>query len=146
MEKEKSKKGTVIIIALLTLIFIGVGSFCGFYFYKVNGSSDKPIEKAYIDIGEITVKLSDDSGKKYLKLDMSVAYDKKDSKAKNQLKKDAQLPVVRDALNFYLMSKKSDYFKGDYEKEFKEGLINAINQKIQGFEVIDIKVSNLIIQ
>lgn len=146
MEKEKSKKGNVIIIALLSLIIIGICSFGGFYFYKSQDNTSKTIEKAYVDIDEITVKLSDESGKKYLKVNMCVGYDKDDSKAKKQLKKDAQLPVVQDAVNFYLMSKESDYFKGDYEKQLKEGLINAINEKVQDFEIIDIKISNLIIQ
>lgn len=144
---EEKGHGFIIFICILSLIVIGGGSFAGFYFYKTNISSkNTQVEKTYVDIGEITVNLADESGKRYLKSGIYVGYDKGDKKAKKQLTKEKQLSVVQDALSFYLMQKKTDYFNGNYEDELKEELIDAVNKKVQDFKITDIKLVNLIIQ
>lgn len=145
---EKSGHGFIILICTLCLIIIGGGAFAGFYFYNSSSSSKKTqVERSYVSIGEITARLSDESGKKYIKADISVGYDKTMfNKAEKQLAKDKQLPVVLDALSFDLTKKDSNYFTGDYEEKLKSDLIDAVNKKVQDFKITDIKISNLIIQ
>lgn len=145
---ENKGHGFLILVCTLCLIIIGAGAFAGFYFFNSGSSSKKAqVERAYVNVGEITAKLSDESGKKYIKADFTVGYDKTfRNKAAKQLAKDKQLPVVLDALSFDLMKKDSSYFVGDYEEKLKNDLIDAVNKKIQDFKITDIKISNLIIQ
>lgn len=146
-EEEESKgHGFIIFLSILCLIIVGGGAFAGFYFYKSNSANTKPVEKAYVNVGEITVNLSDENGKRYIKTGVYVGYDKNDKKAKKQLTRDKQLAVVQDALGFSLKKKTSDYFKGDYEEELKSELIDVVNKKVQDFKITDIKLINLIVQ
>ena len=145
-EDGHKSRGFVIFLSILCLIIIGGGSFAGFYFYKTNVSDTKPIEKEYVNAGEITVNLSDDSGKRYVISSVYVGFDKGDKKAKKQLTKEKQLSVVQDALSFCLKNKTSDFFKGDYEESLKAELIDAVNKKVQDFKITDIKLINLVIQ
>lgn len=146
-DEEKSGHGFVILLCILCLIIIGGGTFAGFYFYKTNVSSTKSqVEKVYVNTGDITVNLADEGGRRYVKAGIYVGYDKGDKKAKEQLTKEKQLSVVQDALSFYLKNKTSDYFKGDYEEQLKQELINAVNKKVQDFKITDIKIINLVIQ
>ncbi|MBE6047889.1 MAG: hypothetical protein E7213_05720 [Clostridium sp.] len=140
--------GFAILVCTLCLIIIGGGAFAGFYFLNSNNSGkNTQVERAYVTVGEITARLSDESGKKYIKANIAVGYDKTlFNKAKGQLTTDKQLPVVLDALNFSLMKKDSSYFTGDYEEKLKDELIDAVNKKVQDFKITDIKISNLIIQ
>ncbi len=145
---ENKGHGFLILVCTLCLIIIGTGAFAGFYFFNSGSSSKKTqVEKAYVNVGEITAKLSDESGKKYIKADFTVGYDKTFfNKAEKQLAKDKQLPVVLDALTFDLMKKDSSYFVGDYEEKLKNDLMDAINKKVQDFKITDLKISNIIVQ
>lgn len=144
---EKSGHGFIILICTLCLIIAGGGAFAGFYFYNSSSGKKTQVERSYVSVGEITARLSDESGKKYIKADISVGYDKTMfNKAEKQLAKDKQLPVVLDALSFDLTKKDSNYFTGDYEEKLKSDLIDAVNKKVQEFKITDIKISNLIIQ
>lgn len=144
---EKSGHGFIILICTLCLIIAGGGAFAGFYFYNSSSGKKTQVERSYVSVGEITARLSDESGKKYIKADISVGYDKTMfNKAEKQLAKDKQLPVVLDALSFDLTKKDSNYFTGDYEEKLKSDLIDAVNKKVQDFKITDIKISNLIIQ
>lgn len=150
-EEDFTKKrghGFTILVCVLCLIIIGGGAFAGFYFFNSNSSSKKTqVERTYVNVGEITARLSDDSGKKYIKASISVGYDNTMfNEAEKQLSKDKQLPVVLDALNFELMRKDSNYFNGDYEEKLKNDLIDAVNKKVQDFKITDAKLYNIIIQ
>lgn len=145
---ENKGHGFLILVCTLCLIIICAGSFAGFYFFNSGSSSRRTqVDKAYVNVGEITAKLSDTNQKRYIKADFSVGYDKTFlNKAEKQLGKDQQLPVVLDAISFDLMKKDSSYFVGDYEEKLKNDIMDAINKKVQDFKITDLKISNIIVQ
>lgn len=107
---DKPKNGNVfkiVIIVLLILVIIGGATFGAMYFYSKKNSSvaAKPkviIEQTY-PLGEFTINLLDDSGKRYLKVNVYIGYE---INKKLTLELDENKPIIRDAVNTYIRAKK----------------------------------------
>ena len=77
-EKKSGKKFALIIVLLL--IFVGGGTFGGVYYFMSRNAASNPviIEEAFVPVGEeIFVNLSDENSKRYVKLNLSLSYDKR---------------------------------------------------------------------
>lgn len=153
-KEEKSGKGNkavVVALFLLGLIVLGAATFGGVYlFMKTNNAAQSQpvvIEKNYVDLGEITVNLSDEGGKRYFKGEISIGYNSDDKEAPKELVKEKSLGVVKDAVIFYLKGQKAEFLNDSAnEEEIKSQLMEAINKKLTKCKVTDVLFNSIIIQ
>ena len=96
----KNKK-TILIVVIL-LILVGGGTFGGVYFYMSKNTASKPvfIKEGFVEIGEIFVNLREKKKKRYVKLNMSVSYDKSNKDLSKEI--EDKKVVIRDVANFYI--------------------------------------------
>lgn len=148
---EKSNKGMMIVLFILGLLVLGAATFGGVYlFMKTKANVDtKPVivEKTYVSLGEITVNLADEGGKRYFKGDISVGYDNTDKEAPKELTKEKSLVVVNDAVIFYFKGQKSEFINNVANEEImKKQLMEAINKQLMKCKVTDIRFNSIIVQ
>lgn len=146
MASEK-KKGKRIIIIILGLIIIGGAVFAGVYFGLSRGSEDdKPviIEEAYSEVGEIFVNLSDDNGKRYAKISITLSYDSKNKDLIEEL--ETKQVALRDTAIFYFKSLKAEDFASKNEGVLKKELTERMNKNLKDGLIIDVKFNELLIQ
>ena len=143
-------KGNKILGFIVAILILGVSTFGGVYFYltKVEGAEtvkkEVVIEEAFHDIGEIFVNLNDDKVKRYVKLKLSVSFDK-DNKdlAAEILEKQV---VMRDISIYYLKSLTADAFEPENEENLKSDLIERFNQKLTKGTILEAYISEIIVQ
>lgn len=141
-----NKKKTVLIVVIL-LILVGGGTFGGAYFYMSNKSeATKPVfvKEGFVEIGEIFVNLSDEGSKRYVKLNMSVSYDKANKELSEEI--EDKKVVIRDVANFYIKSCDAKDFEPSNEVILKGDLISRINQKLTSGVLKDLYISEIIVQ
>lgn len=143
-ENKKGKKLNLIIILLL--VFVGVGTFGGVYLYMSKNNTAKPvfIEESFVEIGDIFVNLSDEGSKRYVKLNMSVSYDKSNKDISKEI--EDKKVVIRDIAIFYIKSCKASDFDPANEVILKGDLISRINQKLTSGVLKDVYISDIIVQ
>lgn len=155
--KEKGGGMKKIIIFILALLLVGGGVFAGTYMFmqknnNTNSESNKPTvvrekitETVYVDLGEITVNLADEGGKRYFKGQLAVGYDKESKDAAKELT-DKKI-VIRDAVIFYMKSLKSDFINDPKnEQEMKNTLMDRMNKQLTKSKVIDVRFDSIITQ
>lgn len=140
----KNKK--MIISVVILLILVGGGTFGGVYFYMSKNTTAKPvfIKEGFVEIGEIFVNLSDEGSKRYVKLNMSVSYDKSNKDLSKEL--EDKKVVIRDVANFYIKSCDAKDFEPSNEVILKGDLISRINQKLTSGVLKDVYISEIIVQ
>ena len=146
MAGEKKKTNKTILIVLLLMIFIGAGTFGGVYFYMKKNNATVPVivKESFVEIGEIFVNLSDEGNKRYVKLNMSVSYDKSNKDLAKELE-DKKI-VIRDVANFYIKACEAEAFEPENEVVLKADLIARINQKLTTGVLKDVYISEIIVQ
>ena len=145
----KSSKGLMIVLFILGLIVLGAASFGGVYLFMKTQStvSAQAVieERLYTDLGEMTVNLSDESAKGYVKCQISVGYNKKDKKTPKEL--ETNLVVVRDVVNFYLKEKDSEFVSDPANAEqMKEEIIEEVNKQLVKGKITDVRFNSIIVQ
>lgn len=146
-EKKETKKGkNVILIVLLLLIFVGVGTFGGVYFFMSKNKASSPviIQESFVEVAEIFVNLSDEGSKRYVKLNMSISYDKANKDLAKEIEE--KKVVVRDVAIFYIKSCQAKDFEPSNEVILKGDLISRINQKLSTGVLKDVYISDIIVQ
>lgn len=151
-KSEKPSKGNktiIIVLFILGLLVLGGAVFGGVYlFMKTNQSvsaQEIVIENTYSDLSEFTINLADEGGKRYFKGEITLGYDKKNSKIAEEIK--ANDAVVRDAVIFYFKGQKADYINNVNNKEaIKKQLMEAINKELQKGKLTDIRFKSMIVQ
>lgn len=145
-EKKENKKGKGMIIILLLLIFVGAGTFGGTYFIMSKNKAAQPVvvEEAFVEVGEIFVNLSDEGSKRYVKLNMSISYDKSNKDLATEL--EDKKVVIRDVAIFYIKSCQAKDFEPANEIILKGDLISRINQKLTRGVLKDVYISDIIVQ
>ena len=145
-KKEKKKGKNVVLIVVLLLIFVGVGTFGGVYFFMSKNKASSPviIQESFVEIGEIFVNLSDEGSKRYVKLNMSISYDKANKDLAKEIEE--KKVVVRDVAIFYIKSCKAKEFEPSNEVILKGDLISRINQKLTTGVLKDVYISDIIVQ
>ena len=145
----KSNKAIMVVLFILGLFVLGAATFGGVYlFMKTNNSVSAQqvvVENLYTDLGEFTVNLNDEGGKRYVKCAVSVGYDKKDKKTPKELETNGV--VVKDAIIFYLRNHDSEFVSDTANEEImKKELIENINKELVKGRITDIRFSNFIVQ
>lgn len=158
-KKSKEGKNTVemsktVLISGVVLIVIFIGSFL-FFSFVFKSDKEKPKEvnaKESTEVKELTnlslgdefvINLNEGSGKRYLKTNIVVAYDKKSKEFTKSAEE--KVIILRDAAINYLKLRTVEETK-DTEK-IKKGLIESLNKAISSEDVIqDVYFQSLIVQ
>lgn len=144
---DKNKKGkNTIVIVLFLLLIVGGGTFAGTYYFMSKNNASEPIviEEAFFEVGEIFVNLSDEGAKRYVKLNITVSYDKKNTELAAEIEEKSV--VLRDISIFYIKSCKAKDFEPTNEAVLKGELINRINKKLINGQLKDVYISDIIVQ
>ncbi|WP_138202622.1 flagellar basal body-associated FliL family protein [Haloimpatiens lingqiaonensis] len=153
--ENKAGKGKKIFVILLFLILAGGLAFGGYYFGTKNSSDSMAVntemskraplvEESYFQLGEFTVNLADENSKNYIKVNMYIAYPKKNKKLAKELEE--RKSSLRDAVNLELMSKKSTELNVKGVENLKKELSDKINSKLYKGEILHVDFDNIIIQ
>ncbi|WP_055668108.1 flagellar basal body-associated FliL family protein [Desnuesiella massiliensis] len=163
-EKEKEKSSgsglKIIIIILLTLILLGGAAFAGFFiFFKDNNntqavtpnvvnSNNIPtvllIDENIFDLGEFTVNLSDEGGKRYLKAKISIGYDKKNKNLAKEM--EPKKIILRDSVITVLTSKKATDMTQKGKEDLKKELLDKINPLFKDGRITSIYFDDILVQ
>ena len=145
MADKKKGKNTVLKVLVL-LILVGGGTFAGTYYFMSKNNATEPmvIEEAFIEVGEIFVNLSDEGSNRYVKLNMAVSYDKTNKDLAKEIEEKSV--VIRDNTIFYIKACKAKDFDPANETVLKGELISRINKKLTKGQLIDIYISDIIVQ
>lgn len=166
VKDEKKEKGIgngfkIIIIILLALILLGGTAFAGFFiFFKnnntpvvntnnINGTNIAPqmlIEEKAYDLGEFTVNLADEGGRRYLKAKISLGYDKSNKKLAKELEEESMKPILRDGVNTVLTSKKSTDITQKGKEDIKKEIMDKLNPLFRNGRVINVYFSEILVQ
>ncbi|SFC61425.1 flagellar basal body-associated FliL family protein [Clostridium uliginosum] len=161
-DKEKEKEVKVksggmkkVLLIIVLLLIVGGGTFgATYYMFMQKGGAEanaKPVIKevvpdpVYVDLGEVTVNLADEGGKRFFKGQISVGYDATSKDAAEELVK--KKVAVRDATLFYLKSLKVDFINNpNNEKEMKKQLAEKINAQLVKSKIIDVRFDSILTQ
>ncbi|GAB6167692.1 hypothetical protein JCM1393_01520 [Clostridium carnis] len=146
-EKNGSKsKSKILIISLALIAILGGGTFASVYFYLNKGAATAPvvIEEAFFEVGEIFVNLSDEGSKRYVKLTVSVSYNKSNKDLEKELKE--KKVALRDTAIFYLKACKAKSFEPANEAVLKGDMLTRLNQKLKSGTLIDVYINDIIVQ
>ncbi|MBE6051367.1 MAG: flagellar basal body-associated protein FliL [Clostridium sp.] len=137
-ESKSGGKGKFIIIAILGLLVIGAGTFGGVYFYmQKNGNAEvKVVTTNYVLFNDVTLNLSDENGKAYLKTSLTIEYDEANADLIAEVEK--KKINIQDSAIWYLKSKTSQDFSAENEAALKQGLIEAINTQLKDGQILDV--------
>ncbi len=156
---EKTKKGNkegkgnifkIIIIVLLSLIIVGGAAFGGMYFAGKNGSSTtaksakaEEVPELTYSLDEFLVNLSDEDGRRYLKVKVFIGYE--DNKNLT-VELDAKKPIIRDVVNTSLRAKKTTDFSATGVDTIKNELIASINPVLTKGKISHIYFNDILVQ
>lgn len=146
-EKSESKKGKSIIVIIVALLIIGVAVFAGVYFGLASGNDDsepKPVVEAYTEMGEIMVNLSDEGGKRYAKVKLTLTFDSDNKDLTTEI--ETKQVALRDTAIFYFKSLKVESFSASNEGVLKKELIERLNKNLTAGLIIDVKFNELLVQ
>ena len=114
MAEEKKKSNLkFIIITIVGLVVVGVAVFLGVYFTMSKNAEPKEviIVEAYSELGEMLVNLSDEGGKRYVKLTAVATYDSANEELTDEIT--TKNIALRDTALFYLKSLFHHFLKLD---------------------------------
>ncbi|GLC32359.1 flagellar basal body-associated FliL family protein [Clostridium omnivorum] len=172
-EKKEKTKGTgdklkLVIIILLVLVIVGGGSFAAwFIFFNKNTAaanatntaastqkvvvSNDPNVTAYeasdykLELDEFLVNLSDDGGKKYLKVKMILGYNTKEKK-KFPAELEEKKPILRDTIIAALRNRKSTDITAKGIEDLKKEIINRVNVNLEYGKINNVFITDIIVQ
>lgn len=140
-------KGKKIIGFIIIILIIGVATFGGVYFSQMKVETEEKVvvvEEAFHEVGEIFVNLNDDKSKRYVKLNLSLSFDKKNEELATEITE--KQVVMRDTAISYIRSCTSESFEPSNEQTLKNDIVNKINQKLTKGLILDVYISEIIVQ
>jgi len=159
---EKLKKGSkegkgnifkIIIIVLLLLIVVGGAAFGGMYFAGKKGLGATPVptkteesaETAALtySLDEFLVNLSDEDGRRYLKVKVFIGYGENEELTKEL---ETKKPIIRDLVNTSLRAKKTTDFSATGVDTIKKELIESINPVLIKGKISHIYFNDILVQ
>jgi flagellar basal body-associated protein FliL len=147
---DKPKNGNafkIVIIGLLILVIIGGTAFAAMYYFNKKNSTTASKPKAIIEqtypLGEFTINLIDDGGKRYLNVNVYIGYE---VNKKLTLELDENKPIIRDAVNTYIRSKKTTDFSVTGLDIIKKELIKSINPSLTKGKITNIYFYDILVQ
>lgn len=152
-----------IIIILLVLLIVLIGAFGSYIFFfggasklhasnaSNNTASSVTITSAdenTYSLDEAIVNLSNTDAQRYLKVKVSFGYDAKSSKLKNELESETvnKKPILSDAVNGILRSKKASDFTGKGIDDTKQQILNAVNPILKNGKISHVYFDELVVQ
>jgi flagellar FliL protein len=152
-KKEKAPKGNIlkiIIIVLLALIVVGGAAFGGMYIAsKKAPSADSKSEKV-VEVNEVTysldeflVNLSDEDGRRYLKVKVFIGYEENEELV---VELETKKPIIRDLINTSLRAKKTTDFSATGVETIKAELIASINPVLTKGKISHIYFNDILVQ
>lgn len=150
---DKPKKGNtlkIVIILLLLLVVVGGAAFATMYFMggKSTSATEKPAKAKEINeltypLDEFLVNLTDEDGKRYLKVKVVIGYeDNKDLTTELETKK----PIIRDVINVLFRAKKTTDFSATGVEDIKKQLIVNINPVLTKGKISNIYFTDILVQ
>lgn len=148
MNKKNNNDILKLMVLILALFTVGI---CGATYYLVSNNviqiQKSQIENSYVNLGDFSVKLKDENRNRYFQGRIYVGYDKDDSKAKKELTKQKQIPIINDTINSYLRNKDYEFLNDVNNKEqIKKEMIDQINKQLQTCKITDIRFYNYLLQ
>ncbi|MBZ4663090.1 MAG: fliL [Caloramator sp.] len=148
MSEQKGNKLLILLVVITLILVIGLGIVLGYFIFfkdKTNSSTQTNIkvEEKIMDLKEFVVNLSDED-KTYIRIAISLAYDKKNKKLDKELPN--KVPAIRDVIIEILRKKKTADFNSNNIDNIKKELIKAINNNLTNGEIINIYIQDIIIQ
>ncbi|CDF58010.1 flagellar basal body-associated FliL family protein [Thermobrachium celere] len=152
MSENKNNKLLITLVIFTLILVIVLGLALGYFIFfkdktKNSTTQNVKIEEKIFDLNEFVVNLSDEN-KTYIRLKISIAYDKKNKKLDKEIPE--KVPAIRDAVINILRSKSSKDFETTSNQNnlnnIKTELINSINNNLQNGKIINIYVQDIIIQ
>ncbi|AGK97765.1 flagellar basal body-associated FliL family protein [Clostridium pasteurianum] len=152
-----------IIIILLVLLIVLIGAFGSYIFFfggasklHADSASNNTVSALTItsadentySLDEAVVNLSDTDAQRYLKVKVSFGYDAKSSKLKNELESETvnKKPILSDAVNGILRSKKSSGFTVKGIEDTKQQILNAVNPVLKNGKISHVYFEELVVQ
>lgn len=143
-KKVKKSKLPIIIIAVLVLVLVGGAGFGYYYVQNIKKAAKPAVVLTEYSLGEFLANLSDEGGKKYLKVNIVVTYDGTNKKLAEELAKKQN--DLKDATLSVLRSKKSSDLTVKGSEDLKVELINRYGTILQDGKVIKIVFTNFLMQ
>jgi flagellar basal body-associated protein FliL len=147
---DKPKNGNalkIVIISLLILVIIGGATFGTMYFLNKKNANKASTPKVVVEqtypLGEFFVNLLDEGGKRYLKVNVYISYE---VNKKLTLELDENKPIIRDAVNTYIRSKRSTDFSVKGLDNIKKELISSINPNLTKGKITNIYFNDILVQ
>ncbi|MBB6714627.1 flagellar basal body-associated FliL family protein [Clostridium gasigenes] len=140
-------KGKKIIGFIVVLLVIGGATFAGVYFTSMKGGDTAKvvvIEEITSDVGEVFVNLSDADAKRYVKLKLSIGFDEKNKELTAEVEK--KHAVIRDVVIHYFESCTVENLQAANEEALKSELIKRLNQKLTKGVILNVYITEKIVQ
>lgn len=169
MSENKAEKKTdgasKIIIILLVLLIVLIGSFAAYILFfggasKFHQSSSNNVNNtAKVDtissadentysLDEAIVNLADTDSQRYVKAKVSFGYSEKNTKLKSELESEEinKKPILTDAVNSVLRSKKASDLTGKGIDDTKREIMEKVNPVLKNGKVSNIYFQELVVQ
>lgn len=158
--KEKGNGLKIIIIILLVIIALGLG-FGGYMIFfnknSANTATNSPSSNNTVinsanelspytySMDEFLVNLTDDGGKKYFKVNLYLGYNTKNKKNMDK-ELEEKKPILRDAINSVLRSKKSVDITQKGVEDLKKEILARINPYLENGKAENVYFSDILVQ
>lgn len=125
-----------VIFLLIAAILAGGGVY--FFMSSRTVPKEEPIKLANLDLEESLINLSNQNS--YIKTSITLSYDE------NEENIDSQVPLIKDTIIEYFMSKSSNDFTDESLQKLKEELIKKINNNIGTDLIKQVYFTKLVVQ
>lgn len=164
---KKRSKIKIVMAVIGLLILVGGGTFGGYYLSQKNKQANKNVQgptnqqvasnvninenSSYVrkadpsntfEAGEFLVNLSDEESRRFVKTKIYLGYENKKLAKELEQKK----PMILDAINSVLRSKKSTDFNEKGVEKIKLEILNKVNMTFQNGRCETVYFTELIIQ
>lgn len=139
-------KSSKLIIIIAIIVALGLGTFGGVYFFMNKNNANQPvyIKETFVEVGEIFVNLSDENSKRYAKLNLSLSYDSANKELTSEIEE--KQVVIKDIAVFYFKSLYAKDFEPANEAVLKGDLIARLNKGLNSGLLVDVYISEIIVQ
>ncbi|MDP4087914.1 MAG: flagellar basal body-associated FliL family protein [Bacillota bacterium] len=144
----------ILILVLLVLILVGGAGFGGFIMAQkfptkagtstTTANQAATIEEAYYDGGEFLANLSDTDSKRYLKIQLILAYDSKNKKLPDELT--TKVNVIKDCVISVMRTKKAADLTPKGSDDLKAELMTRINSVLTKGKLTNVYYNDFIVQ
>jgi flagellar FliL protein len=152
-QKDKSSKGNIlkiIIIVLLALVVVGGAAFGGMYIASkkapsvdAKSSKTEEVNEVTYSLDEFLVNLSDEDGRRYLKVKVFIGYEENEELI---VELETKKPIIRDLINTSLRAKKTTDFGSAAIETIKAELIASINPVLTKGKISHIYFNDILVQ